>query len=132
MYVEQIPNRNSKPTWLIRESKWIDGKSVKFTVTNLTRLPQAIIDGIRTLLKGGTAVKSIKDAFEIRSSKPHGHVAAVLGMMTQLKIHDLIAPKNSRFRRLVLGMIAARVLDPASKLRTSTMLNPLPIPSTKN
>ncbi len=123
MYVSQIPNRNSKPTWLIRTSTRVGNKVVKTTISNITRLPQPIIDGIGILLKGGTAVKTIKDAFEIRSSKPHGHVAAVLGMMTQLKIHDLIAPKNSRFRRLVLGMIAARVLDPASKLRTSTMLN---------
>ncbi len=72
MYVEQIPNRNSKPTWLIRESKWIDGKSVKFTVTNLTRLPQAIIDGIGILLKGGTAVNSIKDPLRFEVANPTG------------------------------------------------------------
>jgi len=123
MYVAKIPNRNSKPTWLIRESKWINGKSVKTTLANITKLPMEIIEGLRILLAGGTAVKSVKEAFSIRSNTPHGHVAAVLGMMNQLHLPELIAPKNSRFRRLVLGMIAARVIKPASKLATSAMLD---------
>ncbi|MCY4674940.1 MAG: hypothetical protein OXD43_14470 [Bacteroidetes bacterium] len=123
MYVPKIPNRNSKPTWLIRESKWINGKSVKTTLANITKLPMETIEEFRILLAGGTAVKSVKEALTIRSNPPHGHVAAVLGMMNQLHLPELIAPKNSRFRRLVLGMIAARVIKPASKLSTSAMLD---------
>ena len=120
MYVERIPNRNSNPTWLIRESKWVDGKAQKTTLANLTKLPMAVI---RVLLKGGTAVKSVEDAFDIQSSTQHGQVAAVLGMMNQLGLPEMITPKNTRFRRLVLGMIAARVIEPRSKLATSAMLD---------
>jgi len=132
MFVEKIPNRNSNPTWLIRESKWVEGKSVKTTLANITKLPGEIIESIRILLKGGTVVKSVQDAFAIRSNMPHGHVAAVLGVMNQLRLPELIATKNSRFRRLVLGMIAARVLKPASKLATSAMLDVRTASSTLN
>ncbi len=123
MYVERIPNRNSNPTWLIRESKWVNGRAQKTTLANLTKLPQGLIESIRILLKGGTAVKSIKDSFKIRSNQPHGHVAAVLGIMNHIKLPELIAPKNSRFRRLILGMIAARVINAGSKLSASAMLD---------
>ena len=132
MFVDKIPNRNSNPTWLIRESKWVNGKSVKTTLANITKLPMEIIEGLRILLAGGKAVKSVKDAFTIRSNTPHGHVAAVLGIMKQLRLPELIAPKNSRFRRLVLGMIAARVIRPASKLATSAMLDVRTAASTLN
>ncbi len=132
MFVDKIPNRNSNPTWLIRESNWINGKSVKTTLANISKLPMEIIEGLRILLAGGTAVKSVEDAFTIRSNTPHGHVAAVLGIMKQLGLPELIAPKNSRFRRLVLGMIAARVIKPASKLATSAMLDVRTAASTLN
>lgn len=123
MFVERIPNRNSNPTFLIRESKWINGSAVKRTLANITKLPDAIIEQIRLLLKGGTVVQEFKDMFDTQSNLPHGHVAAVLGTMEQLKIPELIAPQNSRFRRLVLGMIAARVLRPVSKLATGSMMD---------
>ncbi len=123
MYVARIPNRNSNPTWLIRESRRVNGKIQKITIANITKLPQVFIDGIRVLLKGGTAVRSFEEAFDVQSSKNHGHVAAVLGIMRQLRLPELIAPKNSRFRRLILGMIAARVIKSASKLSTSAMLD---------
>jgi len=123
MYIAKIPNRNSNPTWLIRTSTRVGKKVIKTTLANITQLPQPIIEGIRILLKGGTAVTSIREAFEITTMNPHGHVAAVLEVMKQLKIAELLVPKNTRFRRLALGMIAARVLHPVSKLDTSTMLN---------
>ncbi len=132
MYVAKIPNRNSNPTYLIRESKWINGRSVKTTLANITNLPMEVIEGLRIHLAGGNAVKSVEEAFTIRSNTPHGHVAAVLGIMKQLRLPELIAPKNSRFRRLVLGMIAARVIKPSSKLATSSMLDVRTATSTLN
>ncbi len=125
MYVEKIPNRNSTPTILVRESKRDGNKIIKTTIANITGFPKPVIEGLRILFRGGTAVQSIEDAFDVKSNKPHGHVAAVLGVMKQLGMAELIAPNNSRFRRLVLGMIAARVLAPASKLTTSAMLDAL-------
>ena len=123
MYLDKIPNRNSNPTWLVRKSIR-DGKRIlKITIANVTHLPEPIREGLRILLRGGHAIKSFKDAFHIKSTKHHGHVAVVLHMMKHLKMTPLIAPKNSRFRRLVLGMIAARVIKPASKLQTRDMLD---------
>ncbi|MXZ17608.1 MAG: IS1634 family transposase, partial [Rhodothermaceae bacterium] len=123
MFVDVIPNRNSNPTILIRKSERIHGKPTKTTLANLTKLPKVVVDGIRILLKDGTAIESVEDAFDIQSNRPHGHVAAVLGIMKQLQIPELIALKNTRFRRLILGMIAARVIRPGSKLETSAMLD---------
>ena len=131
MFIDTVKNRRWSPTILIRESKWIDGKTQKITLANLTKLPQPVIDGIRILLKGGIAVDSVEDAFTIVSNTPHGHVAAVLGIMEKLNIPSLIAPNNSRFRRLVLGMIAVRVLE-QSNLATSTILDVASNASTLN
>jgi len=123
MYSAKIPNRNSRPTWLIRASRREGKKTIKTTIENVTNLPESIREGLRILLKGGSAITSLRDALHVKSMKHHGHVAVVLSMMKQLKMAELIAPKNSRFRRLILGMIAARIIKPTSKLATSNMLN---------
>ena len=104
----------------------------RFFLANISKLPQEVIDDLRILLKGGTAVGSIEHAFTIQRNLPHGHVAAVLGMMDQLGMPELIAPKNSRFRRLVLGIIATRVFKSVSKLATSSMLDIRSASSTLN
>ena len=123
MFVDRVPNRKSPPTYLIRES-FREGKKVrKRTLANITKLPIEAIEQIRILLRGGTAVDSVSDAVSIVSNKPHGHVAAVLSVMNQLGLAELIDPRNSRNRRLVMGLIAQRVLDPASKLATSAALD---------
>ena len=98
----------------------MNGKAVKSTIT---KLPQEVIEGIRVLLKGGVAVQSLEDLFCLQSKKAHGHVAAVLGTMKQLNMAFLIAPKNSRHRRVILGMMAARILHSCPKLATRTMLD---------
>jgi len=92
-------------------------------LANITKFSKAIIDQISPLLKGGTVMQGFDQMFDTQSNLPHRYIATVLATMTNLKISDLIAPKNSRFRRLVLGMIAARVLDPTSKPATSSLLN---------
>lgn len=71
MFVERIPSRN-----FLRESKWVNGKAAKSTITKLC---QEVIEGIRTLLKGGIAVQSMEDLFGMQSNKLHGHVAARSG-----------------------------------------------------
>ena len=123
MYLARIPNRNSNPTWLIRETRWIDGKSVKFTLANVTKLPPDVREDFRKVLNGETPIADIKNACDIKSNKPHGHVAAVLHVMQDLGIAELLGPKNTRNRRVLLGAIAARVLKPRSKLSTSSFLD---------
>ncbi|MCY4562229.1 MAG: hypothetical protein OXC03_08050 [Flavobacteriaceae bacterium] len=110
----------------------MNGKSVKTTIANISKLPLPIILVIKELFKGGIVVKSIEDAFTLISSKPHGHVAVVMHMIKKLGIPKLLAHRDSHNRRLVLGMTAARVLHHSSKLATSTLLDRCSASSTLN
>jgi hypothetical protein len=121
MFVETIPNRGSRPTVLIREA-WREGKQIRRrTIGNITSLPEDQIDQIRRTLKGELLV-STDDAFEIVRSRPHGHVAAVVGMMNRLGLPELLSTRRHRRRQLVLAMIAARIVEPCSKLATAQKL----------
>ena len=78
MHIERVPNGNSPPAFSVRLSYREGGKVRKRTLANLSKLPEETVGGLRFLLKGGTAIKTLEDAFEIVRSRPHGHVAAVL------------------------------------------------------
>jgi transposase len=92
------------------------GKTVTHeTLGNLSHLPDHLIDLIKRSLKGETFVPAA-DAVRITRSLPHGHVEAVLKMIKQLGLDDLIASEPSRRRSLVLAMIAERLIFPSSKL----------------
>lgn len=119
MYIERIPNRNSPGAVLLRESYREGDKVRKRTLANLSKLPDHAVDGLQLLLKGGTAIESLPEAFKIIRSRPHGHVAAVLGSLKNTGLHQLIHEENTRERRLVLAMIVARIIEPRSKLATS-------------
>jgi hypothetical protein len=86
-------------------------------------LPDEAVEGLKVLLKGGKAIDNLEEAFEIIRSRPHGHVAAVLGMLRKLEIEPLIDSQHSRQRDLAVAMIVARVIDPSSKLATARGLN---------
>ncbi|EDX74599.1 Transposase, IS4 family protein [Coleofasciculus chthonoplastes PCC 7420] len=119
MYIERVPNRNSPPAVLLRES-YREGKKVrKRTLANLSKLPDEAVDGLKILLKGGKAIEDIEEAFNIVRSRPHGHVAAVLGTIKKIGLDSIISGENTRNRRLVLSMIAARIIAPKSKLATA-------------
>src|SRR5271169_5945367 len=79
MHIESVPNRKSHPTILLRESYRADGKVKKRTLANLTDWPEQLVEGLRTLLRGGVALARADEALSISRSLPHGHVAAVLG-----------------------------------------------------
>jgi hypothetical protein len=79
MHIESVPNRNSRPAILLRESYREGGKVKKRTLANLSRWPEQLVEGLRTLLRGGVAVAKAEDALAIKRSLPHGHVAAILG-----------------------------------------------------
>jgi transposase len=65
----------------------------------------------------------LPDSFLISRSLPHGHAAAVLGCLRNLQLDSILDPVASRNRDLVLAMIVARILDPASKLATARGLH---------
>ena len=123
MYIERIPNRNSPPAVLLRESYREGGKVRKRTLANLSKLPTETVDDLKILLKGGKAVEDLEETFKIIRSRPHGHVAATLGSLRKLELHNLIDSSNSRIRRLIEAMIVARIINPASKLATARGLD---------
>lgn len=120
MYIEKVPNRSSPPAILLRES-FRQGKKVrKRTLANLSGWPQERIEALRIVLKGGTAIESLTEAFEITRTRPHGHVAAVLGCLRRIGLDRIIASERTAQRDLVLAMVIARVIEPeCSKLATS-------------
>src|SRR5215467_7705758 len=125
MYIESVPNRNSPPAILLRESYRENGKVRKRTLCNLSDWPVAHIEGLRGVLKGGTVIPAERDAFTVLRTLPHGHVAAVLGAARRVGLHRILGPEGDRCRDLVLALVAGRILDPASKLATARALSPV-------
>ena len=119
MYIERVPNRSSPPAILLREAYRENGKVKKRTILNLSKWPPALVEGLRTLLRGGVAVERLEDAFDVVRSLPHGHVAAVLGTLRRVGLDRVIGEAQSREHALVLAMVAARLLFPDSKLATA-------------
>jgi hypothetical protein len=107
-------------THLLRRSYREGGKVKTETVGNISHLPPPLIELVRRGLAGERFLPA--SGFEIRRSVPHGHVAAVLGMLRSLGLERLIEPRRSRQRDLVVGMLVARLLAPASKLATARQL----------
>lgn len=118
MYIERIPNRNSPPAILVRESWREEGKVRKRTLANLSKLPEEAIEAVRRTLQGDRLV-SLDELFSVERSLPHGHVEAVVGMIRRLGLERMISARRCRDRDLVVGMIAARLLHPGSKLATT-------------
>jgi len=124
MYIEAVPNRNSPPAILLRESYRQDGKVRKRTLCNLSDWPTAHIEGLRGVLRGGTVIAAERDAFTVIRSLPHGHVAAALGAARKIGLDRILGPVGNRCRDLILALIVGRILDPASKLAAARALSP--------
>jgi transposase len=124
MYIESVPNRNSPPAVLLRESYRENGKVRKRTLCNLSDWPVAHIEGLRGVLRGGTVIAAERDAFTVLRTLPHGHVAAALGTARKIGLDRVLGPDGDRCRDLVLALLVSRILDPASKLATARALSP--------
>lgn len=118
VYIERIPNRSSPPAILLRESFRKDGKVCKRTILNMSKWPPHLIEGLRALLKGGTAISDFTESFTILRSDRYGHVAATLGSLRHLGLDTLIDNRPSRSRDLACALIVARVLQPLSEPAT--------------
>src|SRR6266581_1451082 len=124
MHIDIVPNRNSPPAVLLRES-FRDGKKVKKrTLANLSSWPMVRVEALRQVLRGASfAAPALDAAFDIVRSRPHGHVAAILGMITRLRLADLLGPRRERVRDICVALVAARLLAPGSKLATARGLD---------
>jgi transposase len=117
MHIHIVPNRGAAPTVLLRESYREGGKVKKRTLANLSSLPIDQIEAMRAVLRGD-ALAPAGQAFEIARSQAHGHVQAVTAAMKRLDMAGLLDSQPGTKRDLVLAMIAARVLEPHTKLAT--------------
>src|SRR6201995_5094477 len=124
MYIEAVPNRNSPPAILLRESYSHEGKVCKRTVSILSDRSPAHIEGLRGVLKGGAVIPAEQDAFTVTRSLPHGHVAAALGTARKIGLDRLLGPDGDRCRDLILALLTGRILEPASKLAAARGLSP--------
>src|SRR5213078_2792962 len=113
MYIESVPNRNSPPAILLRQSLRQGAKIVKRTLANLSSWPAPQIDSLRRVLKGESLVAP-SDAFHIVRSAPHGHVAAALGTLRRLLLEPILSRTRCSERNQIVAMIVARILEPSS------------------
>jgi len=118
MHIDVVPNRGSRPAYLLREA-WREGKKIrKRTLANLSSLPDDQIDAIRRVLRG-EKLAAVGELFEITASRIHGDTDAVLSAMKRLGIRELLSARPSFEAEVVMGMVAARVVAPHTKLATT-------------
>lgn len=106
-------------THLLRRTYREGGKVKHQTLGNLSHLPADLIDTIRRRLQGESRPPS---SWRIVRTFPHGHVAAVLGTLRNLDLERLLGTRHCRERDVVVAMMVARILSPASKLATARRL----------
>ena len=118
MHIDVVPNRNSRPAYLLRES-YREGKTVrKRTLANLSSLSDEQLQAIRAVLQGHK-LYPVEALFEVVESRAQGHVEAVRVAMSAAGLPALIAARPSPERDRVLAMIAARIVAPHTKLATT-------------
>jgi len=122
MYIDIVPNRNSPPAVLLRESYRKGQRTLKRTLANLSVLPPEAINALRSVLRGDQLVNA-SSTLKVTSSLPCGHVNAVKLTMRRLGMQELISSKKCRESKAVLAMIAQRILRPSSKLETASCMS---------
>jgi transposase len=113
MYIATVPNRNSPPAILLRESFRQNGKVKNRTLANLSHWPAARIEALRRLLGG---------EFDQAADLAQGpRLGRVFGLLLALKqIADALglcaALGHSGLAKLVLFLVLARVAHQGSRL----------------
>ncbi len=109
MYIDTVPNRNSPPAILLRESYRENGKVKKRTLANLSKLPAAIIELIRQALAGPV---------QVVGQSLSGAIFGVLFVLRELARQCGLqrALGGSRLASLTLFLVLARVAHQGSRL----------------
>ena len=118
MHIDIVPNRDSRPTFLLRESYREGTRVRKRTLANLSALSGEQIEAIRAVLRG-EPLRPAGELFEVIQSLPHGHVQAVVVAMQRLGFSQLLSARAQPQRDLVCAMVAARIVAPHTKLATT-------------
>jgi len=118
MHIDVVPNRNSRPAYLLRESYRVGKKVRKRTIANLSSLSDEQIQAVRAILSGQQLV-SVEALLAVEQSRATGHVDAVHVAMSRLKVAALLSARPGRERDLICALIAARIIAPHTKLATT-------------
>ena len=118
MHIDVVPNRGSRPTYLLRESYRAGAQVKKRTLANLSALSDEQIGSLRAVLRG-ESLRPAGDLFEVIHSLPHGHVQAVSAAMNRLGFASLLSTRACAERDRVCAMVATRILAPHTKLATT-------------
>lgn len=121
--IKRVYKGKTYVTHLLRHTYREGGKVKQLTLGNLSDLPDDLIEVIRRRL-AGHPLPTDHDDLQIVRSLPHGHVAAVLGMLQKIQLDQIITSKPCREAQLVIAMIVLRIIAPASKLANLTGLRP--------
>jgi hypothetical protein len=99
MYVERIPNRNSPPAILLRESYRDGDKFKRCTLANLSDWPEARIEALRLVLRDEAVAPTDQETVTLLRSLPHGHVAAALGTLHKIGLDRVLSQGGVQPRR---------------------------------
>lgn len=129
MYVAVVPNRKSPPAILLRESYREAGKVKSRTLANLSGWAPERVEALRQALKGvpppaGGPPGRLSEAFGVSRSRPHGHVAAALGVARRIGLERIICAGQGRAGALALALVIGRLVRPGSKLASARGLAP--------
>jgi transposase len=109
MYIDVVPNRQSPPAVLLRESYREHGKVKKRTLANLSKLPRELIEHLRQALAGqAMAVK------ETVCGAIYGLLFVLNELARQCGIQQALG--SSRRAKLVLFLVLARIGHQGSRL----------------
>ncbi len=113
MYIATVPNRNSPPALLLRESYRQDGKVRNRTLANLSHWPAARIEALRRLLRG-----EFDQAADFSLAPQLGPVFGLLFVLKQVAeaLGIGAALGHSRLAKLGLFLVLARVAHQGSRL----------------
>lgn len=111
MYVAEVPNRNSPPAFLLRESFRENGKVKNRTIANLTSWPPHRIDALRRMLRGEFDHASVSDP---TAGPVFGVLHALKHVASEIGIGAALGSK--RAGKLALFLVLARVAHQGSRL----------------
>src|ERR1700759_2100281 len=103
MYIESVPNRNSPPAVLLRESYRENGKVRKRTLCNLSDWPAAQVEGLRGARRGTIPGGLIDRALGA------GQVRLDTGKLVELAVEFALQRNPLAQPRLIAGQPGLRV-----------------------
>src|SRR5690554_3605357 len=105
MHIETIRRRQGDKVYtyhLLRQTYREGGKVKHRTLANLSHLPEAVLELVRRALRG-EPVAPVPQTVKIRQSRQHGAVAAVVGMIRQLGLDQVLYSRSADWVRVALA-----------------------------